>query len=45
MNSILENTRGLRVLFEANMDRFLAPLLIVAAMLLAGWLISLVVLV
>ena len=41
MKTIVNNTRGLAVFFETNMDRFLVPITIVGALTLAGWLVSL----
>ena len=40
VKAIAQNTQGLRVLVAVNIDRLLVPLLIVAALTLAGWLIS-----
>ena len=40
MKAIAQNTQGLRVLLAVNIDRLLVPLLIVAALTLAGWLVS-----
>ena len=39
MRSLANSTRGMTQLFMLNTDRFLAPLLIVAALTLAGWLL------
>lgn len=39
MRIIAESYRGMTNMFYMNMDRFLAPLLIVAALTLAGWLL------
>lgn len=36
MNYIAEKTRGLSALLAVNFDRFLVPLLVVAALFLAG---------
>lgn len=41
MRYLSDSTRGMTQLFLLNTDRFLAPLLIVAALTLAGWLLSL----
>ena len=41
MRTIAERTRGLGQLLSLNTDRFLAPLLIIAALFVAGWLIGL----
>lgn len=40
MKMINEGYRGFTFLVQMNMDRFLAPLLIVAALTVAGWLVS-----
>ncbi len=37
MRYIAQSTRGMTQLMMLNMDRFLTPLLIVAALTLAGW--------
>lgn len=39
MRSFADSTRGMTQLFSLNADRLLAPLLIVAALTLAGWLL------
>lgn len=39
MRYIADRTRGMTQLVVLNMDRFLAPLLIVAALTLAGWIL------
>ncbi len=39
MRYITQSTRGMTQLVMLNTDRFLAPLLIVAALTLAGWLL------
>ena len=36
MRLLAQSYRGATIVFAANMDRFLVPLLIVAALLLAG---------
>ena len=41
MRYLTESTRGMTQLVWLNMDRFLTPLLIVAALTLAGWVLSL----
>ena len=41
MQYIAQRTRGITQLFAVNMDRFLTPLLITAALWLAGWVLSL----
>lgn len=41
MRYIADSTRNVTQLLMLNMDRFLAPLLIVAALTLAGWVLSL----
>ena len=40
MKTLAQNAQGLSVLLAINIDRLLVPLLIVAALTLAGWLIS-----
>ncbi len=40
MKTLAQNAQGLRDLLAINIDRLLVPLLIVAALTLAGWLIS-----
>ncbi len=40
MRYLSESTRGMTQLVLLNTDRFLAPLLIVASLTLAGWLLS-----
>jgi len=40
MKTLAQNTQGLRVLLQVNIDRLLVPLLIVAALTFAGWLVS-----
>lgn len=42
MRYLTQSTQGVTQLFLLNADRFLAPLLIVAALTLAGWLLRLV---
>ncbi|WP_341861551.1 hypothetical protein [Gymnodinialimonas sp. 57CJ19] len=39
MRYLTNSTRGMTQLLSLNTDRFLAPLLIVAALTLAGWLL------
>lgn len=39
MRYITQSTRGMTQLVMLNTDRFLVPLLIVAALTLAGWLL------
>jgi hypothetical protein len=41
MKLIDESYRGLSLVVRLNADRFLVPVLIVAALTLAGWLVSL----
>lgn len=36
MRSLIDSTRGVSVLVQLNMDRFLVPLLITAALFLGG---------
>ena len=40
MKTLIDNTRGMSVFLQLNMDRFLVPLLIVAALLLGAMLFS-----
>jgi hypothetical protein len=40
MRLITESYRGLSLVVEANTDRFLVPVLIVASLTLAGWLVT-----
>ncbi|QXT38472.1 hypothetical protein [Gymnodinialimonas ceratoperidinii] len=40
MRYLTDSTRGMTHLFMLNTDRFLAPLLIVAALTLAGWILG-----
>ncbi|MEM9317593.1 MAG: hypothetical protein AAGA70_01145 [Pseudomonadota bacterium] len=40
MKSIARNTRGLGDLISVNIDRLLVPLIVVAALTLAGWVLS-----
>lgn len=39
MRSLANSTRGMTQLLMLNTDRFLVPLLIVAALTVAGWLL------
>ena len=41
MRYLAQSTRGMTQLVMLNMDRFLTPLLIVAALTLAGWVLTL----
>lgn len=41
MRYLAQSTRGMTQLVAVNMDRFLTPLLITAALTLAGWVLSL----
>lgn len=41
MRYLTQNTHTVVLLFLQNVDRFLAPLMIVAALTLAGWVLSL----
>jgi len=41
MRMITENYRGFSFFVEVNIDRFLVPLMIVGALTVAGWLVSL----
>ena len=41
MRTIIEGYRGVSYLFRLNADRFLPPLVIVAALTLAGWVVRL----
>jgi hypothetical protein len=36
MKQLMQNTRGVSLLVALNMDRFLVPLMIVAALFMAG---------
>ena len=40
MKTLIDNTRGMSVFLQLNRDRFLVPLLIVAALLLGAMLFS-----
>jgi hypothetical protein len=40
MKTLMESTRGVSILVKLNTDRFLVPLLIVAALFLAGLVLS-----
>lgn len=40
MKTLMNSTRGVSQFFQLNMDRFLVPLLIVAALFLGGMLFS-----
>lgn len=40
MKALIDGTRGVSVFLQLNMDRFLVPLLIVAALFLGGMLFS-----
>lgn len=40
MKALTRNVQDLRVLLAVNIDRLLVPLLIIAALTLAGWLVS-----
>lgn len=40
MKALTQNFQGFRVLLVVNIDRLLVPLLIIAALTLAGWLVS-----
>jgi hypothetical protein len=41
MRYLAQSTRGMTQIVLLNMDRFLTPLLITAALTLAGWILSL----
>lgn len=41
MKFLTESYRGLTLFMAINTDRFLVPILIVASLTLAGWLVSL----
>jgi hypothetical protein len=40
MKTLMESTRGVSILVKLNTDRFLVPLLIVAALFLSGLVLS-----
>lgn len=40
MKALTRNVQDFRVLLAVNIDRLLVPLLIIAALTLAGWLVS-----
>ena len=40
MKTLLDNTRGVSLFVQLNMDRFLVPLLITAALFLGGMIFS-----
>lgn len=40
MKTLMDSTRGVSVIFRLNGDRFLVPLLIVAALFLSGMIFS-----
>ena len=42
MQTLIESYRGVSQIVRLNVDRFLAPLVIVAALTLAGWVVRLI---